>query len=99
VYLQERGDLPKGPVIGRLEYLGTGDAVSVPVSERECTEERQRIADSVAAMRTYLSDPVRNEALPRERFSLREDTRRCPQCPFFELCEHELEAAGASGPF
>ncbi|MBT8477531.1 MAG: PD-(D/E)XK nuclease family protein [Gemmatimonadetes bacterium] len=99
VYLQERGDLPKGPVIGRLEYLGTGDAVSVPVSERECAEERQRIADSVAAMRTYLSDPVRNEALPRDRFPLREDTRRCPQCPFFELCETELEAAGASGPF
>jgi predicted RecB family nuclease len=50
-------------------------------------------------MRTYLADPVRNEALPRERFSLREDTRRCPQCPFFELCEDELEEGDVSGPF
>ena len=99
VYLQERGDLAKGPVIGRLEYLGTGDAVSVPVSDRDCAEERQVIADSMAAMRTYLADPVRNEALPRERFPLREDTRRCPQCPFFELCEVELQEAEVAGPF
>ena len=99
VYLQERGDLPKGPVIGRLEYLGAGDAVSVPVSDRDCAEERQKMADSVAAMRTYLADPVRNEALPRDRFPLVEDTRRCPQCPFFELCEDELAAADIAGPF
>ena len=99
VYLQERADLPKGPVIGRLEYLGTGEGASIPISDRDCAEERERMADSVSAMRTYLADPVRNEALPRERFSLREDTRRCPQCPFVELCEDELEEGDVSGPF
>ena len=99
VYLQERGDLPKGPVIGRLEYLGTGDATSIPISDRDCAEERRTMADSVAAMRTYLADPIRNEALPRERFPLREDTRYCPRCPFFELCEGELSEPGATGPF
>ena len=57
------------------------------------------IADSVAAIRTYLADPVRNESLPRERFPLKEDTRRCPQCPFFELCEVELQEADVAGPF
>lgn len=57
------------------------------------------MADSVAAMRTYLADPIRNEALPRERFPLREDTRYCPRCPFFELCEGELSERGAAGPF
>ena len=99
VYLQERGDLPKGPVIGRLEYLGTGESASAPISDRDCAEEREKLADSVSAMRTYLTDPVRNEALPREKFSLRKDTRRCPQCPFFELCEDELEEGDVSGPF
>jgi len=99
VYLKERGDLPPGPVIGRLEYLGTGDSASVPISDRDCAEERGRIRDSVEAMRTYLADPVRNEPHPRERFPLREDTRRCPACPFYELCEDELLEAAASGPF
>ena len=99
VYLRERGDLPPGPVIGRLEYLGTGESASVPISDRDCAEERQRIRDSVEAMRTYLADPVRNEPHERERFPLREDTRRCPTCPFFELCEDELLEAGAAGPF
>jgi len=99
VYLRERGDLPDGPAIGRLEYLGSGEGTSLPISDRECAEERQRIADSVDAMRTYLTDPVRNEALPRDRFPLREDTRRCPACPFYELCEDELLEVGTSGPF
>lgn len=57
------------------------------------------MADSIAAMRTYLADPVRNEALARDSFPLVEDTRRCPQCPFFELCEEELAAADVAGPF
>lgn len=99
VYLRQREDLPGGPIIGRLEYLASGEGVSVPISERECGEERQRIADSVAAMRTYLADPVRNEALPRESFPLREDTSRCPECPFYELCEDELAGLGTAGPF
>ncbi len=99
VYLQERGDLPKGPVIGRLEYLGMGEGTSVPISDRDCAEERQKIDDSMAAMRTYLADPVRNEALPRDSFPLREDTRRCPSCPFYELCEDELEEGAVAGPF
>ncbi len=99
VYLQARSDLPPGPVIGRLEYLAAGEATSVPISDRDCTEERQRVRDSVIAMRAYLVDPVRNEAMPRDRFPLVEDTRHCPRCPFFELCEDELEDRGVAGPF
>ncbi len=99
VYLRARGDLPGGPVIGRLEYLGAGDSVSLPVTDRECAEERQRILDSAGAMRTYLADPLRNEAHPRDRFPLREDTERCADCPFFELCEAELAARDPAGPF
>jgi CRISPR/Cas system-associated exonuclease Cas4 (RecB family) len=99
VYLRSRSDLPVGPIIGRLEYLAVGEDVSVPIGEREVAEERGRILDSVSAMRSYLADPVRNEPLPRERFPLREDAQRCPECPFFELCEDELLERGDSGPF
>jgi hypothetical protein len=99
VYIREREDLPPGPVIGRLEYLASGEHTSVPIADRECTEERQRILDSVDAMRTYLVDPVRNESKSRQSFSLREDTRRCPVCPFFELCEMEIEEGDMAGPF
>lgn len=99
VYLREREDLPAGPIVGRLEYLSEGDGTSLPIPDRDVAEERRRILDSVSAMRTYLEDPLRNAALPREGFPLVEDTRRCPRCPFFELCEDELLAAGEPGPF
>lgn len=99
VYLRARGDLPTGPLIARLEYLATGEETTLPISDRECVEERRRILDSVSAMRSYLVDPARNEAMPRDRFPLAEDTRACPRCPFFELCEVELEDRGAVGPF
>lgn len=99
VYLQEREDLPAGPIVGRLEYLSEGDATSLPIPDRDVAAERRRILDSVSAMRTYLEDPLRNAALPREQFSLTEDTRRCPYCPFYELCEGELLATREAGPF
>ena len=62
-------------------------------------EERQAILDSVAAMRTYLEDPIRNAPKARESFPLAEDRRRCPTCNFYELCEEELAAAEPAGPF
>jgi hypothetical protein len=97
VYLGTRDDLEDAPIIGRLEYLAEGEGTSLPISDRDCADERQRILDSVGAMRSYLADPVRNEALPRESFPLTEDTGWCERCQFYELCEEELEAVG--GPF
>lgn len=99
VYLRAREELPGGPIIGRLEYLAGGDAVSVPITDREILEERQSIQDSVSAMRTYLEEPLRNVAKPKESFPLTEDRRWCADCNFFELCEAELAATPAAGPF
>ncbi len=99
VYLRARKDLAPGPIIGRLEYLAEGEAVSVPISDREIADERAKILDSVANMRTYLEDPLRNAPRPRDAFPLAEDTRTCPRCNFFELCEDELTARGGVGPF
>jgi CRISPR/Cas system-associated exonuclease Cas4 (RecB family) len=99
VYLRAREDLEDGAIIGRLEYLAAGEGTSLPIPEREVADERRRILDSVGAMRSYLADPVRNAPLPKEEFPLTDDTRRCPRCPFFELCEEELAEAGVAGPF
>lgn len=99
VYLRERKDLERGPIIGRLEYLGEGDGLSVPISDRDVADERRRIADSVAAMRTYLEDPLRNAPRPRDNFPLAEDKRICPRCNFYELCREELESLEGAGPF
>lgn len=99
LYLRTRGDLPPGPIIGRLEYLKDGEALSLPISDRDVAEEKQSILDSVAAMRTYLEDPLRNAPKPREAFPLAEDPHRCPSCNFFELCEEELAGAEPVGPF
>jgi len=99
LYLRMRADLPPGPIIGRLEYLKDGEALSLPISDRDVAEEKQAILDSVAAMRTYLEDPIRNAPKARESFPLAEDRRRCPTCNFYELCEEELAGAEPAGPF
>jgi hypothetical protein len=100
VYVRAREDLSAGPITGRLEYLSEGEGTSLPIPDREVAEERQRILDSVGTMRTYLADPMQNAPLPRDSFPLTEDTRWCGRCPFYELCEEELEESGAEvGPF
>lgn len=99
VYLRERKDLPRGPVIGRLEYLESGDALTVPITDRDIADERGRILASVDNMREYLANPARNEPKLREAFPLTEDTRQCPRCNFYELCEDELAMRGETGPF
>ncbi len=99
VYLRERTDLEDGPIIGRLEYLEDGESITVPITDRQVASERQAIADSVAAMRTYLDDPLRNAAKPIEQFPLTEDRRWCKSCNFFDLCEQELADAAPAGPF
>ena len=99
VYLRERADLQGGPIIGRLEYLSTGESISVPITDRDIGEERQSIGDSVAAMRTYLEEPLRNAAKPMDQFPLTDNRRWCSGCNFFELCEDELAATADSGPF
>jgi hypothetical protein len=99
LYVRLRDDLPSGPIIGRREYLGDGTAVSAPITDREIQEEGRSIEDSVAAMRTYLRDPIRNAPKSRPDFPLTENRRLCPGCNFFELCESELSATEADGPF
>ncbi len=99
VYLRARGDLPAAPIIGRLEYLSDGMAQSVPITDRDIAEERRSILDSVANMRTYLEDPLRNAPRLRDAFPLTENRRLCSRCNFFELCEDELAATAPSGPF
>lgn len=99
LYLRLRGDLPPGPIIGRREYLEEGTEVSAPITDRAIEDEKQSIRDSVAAMRTYLEDPIRNAPKPREAFPLTENRRRCPSCNFFELCEPELDGGAPVGPF
>jgi hypothetical protein len=73
--------------------------VSAPITDRDIEEEKQSIRDSVAAMRTYLEDPIRNAPKSREAFPLTENRRRCPSCNFFELCESELAGSAPAGPF
>ncbi|MGW8283837.1 MAG: PD-(D/E)XK nuclease family protein [Gemmatimonadota bacterium] len=99
VYLRARDDLPGGPIIGRLEYLADGDSVTVPITDRDISEERLSIRDSVAAMRTYLDEPLRNVAKPKACFPLTDNRRWCADCNFFELCEDELAATPDAGPF
>jgi CRISPR/Cas system-associated exonuclease Cas4 (RecB family) len=99
VYLREREDLPAGPIIGRLEYLSDGESISVPITDRDIAEERRAIQDSVEAMRTYLAEPLRNVAKPRDQFPLTDNRRWCSDCNFFELCEDELAESEPAAPF
>jgi CRISPR/Cas system-associated exonuclease Cas4 (RecB family) len=99
VYLREREDLPAGPIIGRLEYLSDGESMSVPITDRDIAEERRAIQDSVEAMRTYLAEPLRNVAKPRDQFPLTDNRRWCSDCNFFELCEDELAESEPAAPF
>lgn len=103
LYLRERGDIPDfdGSCVGRLVLLRDADEEIVPIQPPHLAVAERRIQRSLREMKGYLVeyDAGRNEALPRDQFPLPVDTDRCRYCPFYELCEQELENPSYRGPF
>ncbi len=96
--LHDTRGVPAEAIIIRLEHLNSGTADETAATDEDLEATRQRIADSVAAMRRYLSDEAANEPREQAAFPLAAERSGCPACKFYPLCEAEL-AASPPGPF
>jgi hypothetical protein len=103
IYLRERlGCLAtEGTLRGRVVRLDEPDERVVELTTDVLERGARRIRDSIWQMRGYLVglDEERNEPLPRERFPLPHDDGACRWCPYFELCEMDLQDRQYFGPF
>jgi hypothetical protein len=103
LYLLESDVLPgfDGTARGLIINLDEGEERVIEIRPEHLASARERIRSSEWRMRGLLVglDAERNEAQPRDRFALPVDTERCRWCPFYELCEGEIQAARHFGPF
>lgn len=76
----------------RLEYLGLGECVEVPVTDDDLDQSAERIRESVQDMAQYLeeADIRANRPQPKEDWDLCYLPSLCRRCSFWELCRPEL---------
>lgn len=98
LYIQARHSSKPSKLIGRLEYLNKGENVEIEISLVDLKKTSQYIKDSVACMRRYLEDPIKNIPRDKNEFPMKEDSGFCCKCGFYELCEEEIKSR-TSGPF
>ena len=98
LYLRERHNVDRGDIIAQIEWLASGDAEELPISQSDLDGFAAGIRDSVAAMRAYLADVDANAPLAPAAFPLRDDPSLCRHCKFYELDRDEI-ADGLDGPF
>ena len=81
-----------GAWMGRVINVQTGEDTWVDISAEMLDAAENRIRQSVAAMRSYLADPVLNAPLPKDAFPLAAPGKRgqCRTCVFHGACEAEL---------
>lgn len=78
---------------GYLEYLSSGETQALEFTEQRLSSARERIAQSVSDMASYLvdGDIAGNKPLPPEDWEMAESMATCGKCVFRELCKPELE--------
>jgi hypothetical protein len=78
---------------GRVVNLATGKDDTLKISRHDVLLAAERIRDSVQAMQALVTNADQNGPRPITNFPLIDPERRysCPYCPFYALCQTELE--------
>lgn len=98
LYVSQVHGVQASSIVGRFEWLATGNSEDHQFSEDELETTRGRILDSMASMRAYLTDSDANRPRDKEDFPLRQELSNCKSCKFYELDREEI-ASRARGPF
>jgi CRISPR/Cas system-associated exonuclease Cas4 (RecB family) len=93
LWAHRKHGVPADKILLSLEYLQEGRQLELPVTAFDLEQVMERLHDSVQDMAQYLeeADITLNRALPKAEWDLCFDPELCSRCPFFELCEPELE--------
>ena len=98
LFVSEMYDARGQDISVRIEQLAHGDSQDYTFTQDRLEYYVDAIRDSIAAMRTYLTDPDRNVPIEKVGFPLRADTSICKFCNFYEMDREEI-AATNPGPF
>ncbi len=93
LYLSLRYGIPVDRIRAQLVYLNDGVETEVHVDETAIAGFRERLAESVAKMRSLLADPAANVAQPEVFFPMTEKAETCARCVFRRVCGKDAPAA------
>ncbi len=85
--------IPADQIQIHLEYLLSGQTISVELKDEDMACARQLVTESVVEMAEYLEhgDIRKNTPLPQGDWELSADMHLCERCNFYELCKSELD--------
>jgi CRISPR/Cas system-associated exonuclease Cas4 (RecB family) len=92
MYINEKFSVPTEKMMGRVEYLLSGNYVDVDITDESFEECRKEIRESIDSMKEALLDPEKNIPQEKEFYSLAQKRVLCPWCNFYELCTDELKS-------
>ena len=90
LYLRERYKVNESDITVRIEYLDNGETQELSFTQEDFENNIAAIRDSIADMRSYLSDVAANAPLEKAKFPL-QITSLCRFCNFYELDRDEIE--------
>lgn len=90
LYVKNRFDIDPRRMVGRVEYLLTGNAKEIDINRESLKKSKKEVAQSIENMKEYLKDPEKNIPCDKEEFPLTKNRQRCKWCNFYEMDKEEL---------
>ncbi len=90
LFLHDKYQVPYDRIEIRIEYLLSGDFVSVTVRPEDIERVKREVLASAKAMKAYLEDPAENKPKPAVAFPASPESRKCGGCNYREICDAKV---------
>lgn len=89
LYVMDKYKIPLEKIIGRIEYLLTGENKEYKFSNSDLEEMKLKVKQEINVIDAMLEDKELNKPKPKEMFVMCEEEYKCKKCKYKKLCEME----------
>lgn len=89
LYVMDKYKIPLEKIIGRIEYLFTGENKEYKFLNSDLEEMNLKVKQEINVIDAMLEDKELNKPKPKEMFVMCEEEYKCKKCKYKKLCEME----------
>lgn len=91
LYVMDKYKVPLEKIVGRVEYLLSGEEDEYGFTEENVDYIKKRVALDTNVINAFLKDTYKNEPREREAFLKCDNKKKCKSCKFKRLCDEDEE--------